>query len=155
MNSSFPNRWSFSYLKFTKYVTNIIAEPKYKYGHCFSDLFADDATVHTSSPDLDTINEEFQTDFLKATYWSKLNKVPINFDKTTYMLLGARKRINDIYQLALSVDDITIKQVSKQKLLGIVIDDQLSWTPQRDRLCSILSIKFHFLRNYLPTYHRI
>ena len=31
MNSSFPNRWSFSYLKFTKYVTNIIAEPKYKY----------------------------------------------------------------------------------------------------------------------------
>ena len=25
-------RWSFSYLKFTKYVTNIIAEPKYKYG---------------------------------------------------------------------------------------------------------------------------
>ena len=32
MNSSFPNRWSFSYLKFTKYVTNIIVEPKYKYG---------------------------------------------------------------------------------------------------------------------------
>ena len=32
MNSAFPNRWSFSYLKFTKYVINIIAEPKYKYG---------------------------------------------------------------------------------------------------------------------------
>ena len=32
MNSSFPNRWSFSYLKFTTYVTNIIAEPMYKYG---------------------------------------------------------------------------------------------------------------------------
>ena len=32
MNSSFPNRWPFSYLKFTKYVTNIIAESKYKYG---------------------------------------------------------------------------------------------------------------------------
>ena len=31
MNSSFPNRWSFSYLKFTKYVTNIIDEPKYKH----------------------------------------------------------------------------------------------------------------------------
>ena len=32
MNSSFPNRWPFSYLKFTKYITNIIAEPKYKFG---------------------------------------------------------------------------------------------------------------------------
>ena len=32
MNRSFPNRWSFSYLKCTKYVANMIAEPKYKYG---------------------------------------------------------------------------------------------------------------------------
>ena len=32
MNSSFPNRWSFSYIKFAKYVANIIVEPKYKYG---------------------------------------------------------------------------------------------------------------------------
>ena len=31
MNSSFPNSWSFSYLEFTKYVTYIIVEPKYKY----------------------------------------------------------------------------------------------------------------------------
>ena len=36
MNSSFHYRWSFSYLKFTKYVTNIIAEPKHKGGHSAS-----------------------------------------------------------------------------------------------------------------------
>ena len=30
-DSKDPNRWSFGYLNFTKYVTNIIAEPKYKY----------------------------------------------------------------------------------------------------------------------------
>ena len=32
MNSSFPDRWSFSYLNLTKYVIHIIGEPKYKYG---------------------------------------------------------------------------------------------------------------------------
>ena len=31
MNSSFSDRWSFSYLNLLKYVTNIIGEPKYKY----------------------------------------------------------------------------------------------------------------------------
>ena len=31
MNSSFPNKWSFSYLKFTICAINIIAEPKYKH----------------------------------------------------------------------------------------------------------------------------
>ena len=30
MNRSFPDRWSFNFLK---YVINIIGEPKYKYGH--------------------------------------------------------------------------------------------------------------------------
>ena len=32
MNSSFPDRWSFSYLNLTKCVTHIIGKPKYKYG---------------------------------------------------------------------------------------------------------------------------
>ena len=32
MKSSFPDRWSFSYLKFTNIATNIIGEPNYKYG---------------------------------------------------------------------------------------------------------------------------
>ena len=32
MNRSFPDRWSFSYLNLTKYITHIIGEPKYKCG---------------------------------------------------------------------------------------------------------------------------
>ena len=41
--------------------------------HSFCDLFADDATVHTSSTDLDTINEEISADLLQIIYWSKRN----------------------------------------------------------------------------------
>ena len=115
--------------------------------HCYCDLFADDATVHTSSTDIDTINEEISADLLQIIYWSKPNKLPINFDKTTYMLLRARKRLNGTYHLELNVGEISIKQVSKQKLLGIVIDENLSWTPQIDNLCSILSSKIMLLKH--------
>ena len=94
--------------------------------HCFCDLFADDATVHTSSTDINTINEEILADLLQFIYWSKRNKLPINFDKTTYMLLKARKRLNGTDHLELNVGETSIKQVSKQKLLGIVIDENLS-----------------------------
>ena len=48
--------------------------------HCFCDLFADDATVHTSSTDINTINDEISADLLQIIYWSKRNKLPINFD---------------------------------------------------------------------------
>ena len=121
--------------------------------HCFCDLFADDATVHTSSTDIDTTNEEISADLLQIIYWSKRNKLPINFDKTTYILLRARKRLNGTDQLELNVGETSIKQVSKQKLLGIVIDENLSWTPQIDNLCSILSSKISLLKHisaYVP-----
>ena len=38
MNSSFPNRWSFSYQKFTKYVTNLIHEQKLEKRNVFHAL---------------------------------------------------------------------------------------------------------------------
>ena len=76
--------------------------------HCFCDLFVDDATVHTSSTDIDTINEEISADLLQIIYWSKRNKLPINFDKTTYMLLRARKRLNGTDHLELNVGETSI-----------------------------------------------
>ena len=62
MNSSFPNRWSFSYLKFTKYVTNIIAEPKYKYGQ------QEQVTVRNHNR-----NTALERSVLK--YWGGLNRI--------------------------------------------------------------------------------
>ena len=121
--------------------------------HCYCDLFADDTTVHTSSPDTNTINEEISADFLQIINWSKRNKLPINLDKTTYMLLNARKRVDATDHLELNIDAKSIKQVSKQKLLGIVIDENLSWTPQIDNLCSILASKISLLKHisaYVP-----
>ena len=121
--------------------------------HCYYDLFADDATIHTSNSDKNTINEEISTDLLQIVYWSQRNKLPIAFDKTTYMLIRARKRLNDTDNLELNVGETKIKQVSKQKLLGIVIDKSLSRTPPIDNLCSILSSKISLFKNisaYVP-----
>ena len=47
----------------------------------------------------------------------------------------------------MKVGETSIKQVSKQKLLGIVIGENLSWTPQFDHLCSILSYKISLLKH--------
>lgn len=114
--------------------------------HCFSDLFADDTTLHKSSPNVEISNAEILADFLITVYWSKRNKLPINFLKTTYMLLGAKHRANGTCQLDLIVDGTPIEKVSKHKLLGIVIDEHLSWTAHIDYMCSMLSQKISLLR---------
>ena len=92
-------------------------------------------------------------DFLKIVGWSKQNKLPINFNKSTYMILGAKRRIQDAYELLLNIDDEKIETVSKQKLLGINIDEHLTWTPHIDYLCSNIATKISLLKqlsSYLP-----
>ena len=69
------------------------------------------------------------------------------------MLLKAKHRLDAMEHLVLHVEGTSIKQASKQKLLGIIIDENLSWTPQIDNLCSILSSKISLLKHisaYVP-----
>ena len=122
--------------------------------YCYADLFADDTTVHNNSPDIDEINEEMLIDFLKIVGRSKQNKLPINFNKSTYMILGAKRRMQDAYELLLNIDDEKIEKVSRQKLLGIIIDEHLTCrTPHIDYLCSNIATKISLLKqlsSYLP-----
>ena len=70
-----------------------------------------------------------------------------------HMLVGARGRLNDDYQLTLSVDNKPIEKISKQKLLGVFVDENLTWTAHIDYLCSLLSTKISLLKKlaaYVP-----
>ena len=53
------------------------------------------------------------------------------------MLAGARGQLNDNYKLSLSVDNKPIEKVSKQKLLGVFVYENLTWTTLIDHLCSL------------------
>ena len=63
------------------------------------------------------------------------------------MVLGTKPKEHDTYLLDLSADGNKIEKVPKQKLLGIVIDDHLSWAPHIDYLCSTISSKILLLRH--------
>ena len=55
--------------------------------------------------------------------------------------------------IELKSDDICIQNVSKQKLLGVYIDENLHWSALIDYLCSLVSSKISLLRQlseYLP-----
>ena len=85
-------------------------------------------------------------DFRTIVHWSKQNKRPINYNKSTYIILGAKRRLHDTYELFLNADDEKIEKVSKQKLLGIFIDENLTWTPHIDYLCTLMSSKISLLK---------
>ena len=116
-------------------------------------IVANDATIHINSPNIKEINEKMLIDFHTIAYWCNQNKLPISFNKSTYIILGSKRRFLDSYKLLLKIDNDKIRKVSNQKLLGIVIDEHLRWTPNIDNMCSIISTRISLLRqlsSYVP-----
>ena len=70
----------------------------------------------------------------------------IHYGKTTCMLVGTRQRLNISRELNVQIENIRIQNVTKQKLLGIYIDEHLTWSSHIDHLCSILASKISLLR---------
>ena len=142
INSGVPQGSILGPTVFLLFIKDLLPLLKY----CYADLFADDATIHINSPNIKEINEDMLIDFHTITYWSNQNKLPINFNKSTCMIFGSKRRLRDNYELLLNIDNDKIRKSSNQKLLGVIIDEHLTWTPHIDHLCSIISTKISLLR---------
>ena len=62
---------------------------------CFCDFYADDATFHTHSDNLETIEHSLQTDGNIAKTWGKENKMHIYYVKTTCMIAGTTHTLRE------------------------------------------------------------
>ena len=69
------------------------------------------------------------------------------------MLVGNRQRFNLSRKLNIQLHDNCLQNVSKQKRIGINIDENLFWSSHIDHLCSIIASKISLLRQlseYVP-----
>ena len=122
--------------------------------YCDIDLFADDATFHANGKKKSEVEPKLQNDCNNSKSWAKHHKMQIHYDKTSCMTLGSRHRTqNEASKLDITIDGNEIKQVNKQKLLGVYIDENLLWTAHIDYLCSTISTKISLLKQlsrYIP-----
>ena len=114
--------------------------------NCKSDLYADDATFHMHHKDLLVIENKLQSVFDSTKPWGKEHKKEIPDIKTSCMAVGSRKRMSEPHSIELKPGDISIRNVSCQKLLGVYIDENLSWSTHIDHLCSQVASKISLLR---------
>ena len=121
--------------------------------YCSPDFYADDATFHTHDKDIHTIENRIQSEFNASKLWSTSNKMHIHYQKTSCMTIGTRQRIDGTDHLDIKADNINIRSVFNQKLLGLYIDENLNWNTHIDNLCKAVSSKISLLRQlaeYVP-----
>ena len=77
----------------------------------------------------------------------------INTDKTKTMLIGSKQRLSSLNSdsvLSVVVNDTCLQNVSCEKLLGIMIDNSLTWNYQIDHICKVITSRLALLRRIKP-----
>ena len=97
----------------------------YVFDKCSATLFADDTTVYFASENITELSNTLQSELHLLLDWIDENKLILNVTKTKSMLFMNKHATND--QLCLSLRGSGIEQVHEAKLLGVTLDEHLSW----------------------------
>ena len=129
--------------------------------HISSDceLFADDTTVHNTNKNTDLLSSNLQEDINKLQTWTELNHMALHPQKSKFMLVTTRqKRQNMKHKLfKLSVNGKQLENVESHKLLGLTLDNNLSWSSHMSNLTKKLSRKifqFNKIKHFLNQHTR-
>ena len=95
--------------------------------HCLDDasasMFADDTNLTTKGKTIEEVEANLNNNLEKVHQWLLSNKLTLNKDKTEYMIIGSRKRLNNFNDdPSIGLDNKNIKRVKQCKTLGIVIN---------------------------------
>ena len=100
-------------------------------------MLADDTTIHTSGRDIPSIVATLQSCVSDIIEWTHINHMSLNPSKTNYMILTTRQKrqILSTPPVQLLVGNKQLHEVSEHKLLGVIIDNNLTWGPHIRYLC--------------------
>lgn len=122
-----------------------------------SSLFADDVTDSVHSSEIGIIEKELQGRISDVEEWCVANLMVLSVEKTKVMLMGGKHKLNSIPNstncLNIKAQDRKIEQVQNERLLGVQIDNHLSWDEQVKKVKRTCLFKLSLLRkirNYLP-----
>ena len=93
--------------------------------------FADDNTLYKSSPSLSVVLNCLEHDITIVLNWFKINSLKANSKKIQFMVLGRKKR----FQYKSKIEDTYIFSKDKVVLLGITIDNKLTFEAHIENLC--------------------
>ena len=91
--------------------------------------FADDSTYSVASDDQDTLEAKLNAKYRVIAEYMGNNRLKLNDDKTHLLIMTTqqRQRLLNI-KVKISTPSEVIKPIKSEKLLGIIIQDNLKWT---------------------------
>jgi len=115
-------------------------------------LFADDTTLGDVDKDLNTLINRFVEKLKVFLEWSKFNKLDINWSKTYFMFV-TNKRIKLPKEITIGTEivnnktvDINVNVVTSFKLLGVTLDNKLTFSEHCSNIKKIVNKKMYSIK---------
>ena len=125
------------------------------------DLYADDTTI-TSYADfrkMSKLQDSLNMTVSEVVSWASANKLPLNEKKTKVLVVTGKRLSSKIdYAPEVSIGSTKLTNVCSAKLLGLEIDQDLSFSWHVDSVCKKLSQRIGIpkkIRSMLPHKQRI
>ena len=91
-------------------------------------MYADDTQITAKAETVAELEHVLNLDVKNLSEWLCANKLSANSTKTEFMTIASDFRLKQILtQPNIKLGNNTIKRVSKAKLLGMLVDEKLSW----------------------------
>jgi hypothetical protein len=100
-------------------------------------LFADDTTIYRTGKDIDKLYNTLQNDIDQLCEWFRSNRLSLNAGKTNYMLFYNKQTVHSTKNII--VDNNPINHANSVKFLGVIIDEQLTWSTHIDKCAKKIS----------------
>ena len=125
-------------LLFSIYVNDL---PNFVQSKC--EMFADDTSFYSSDSDPCELTNQLQVTINRVVDWTQINHMSLNVKKTKCMYVSARQKRQKMkgYFKPLFIANNKIEEVYSHKILGVIIDRDLSWTDHIAYLIKRLSTK--------------
>ena len=125
-----------------------------------TDLYADDTTIYDAQYDLDELKKNLQKSLIALHIWCKKNEMLLNTDKTKVMIITTRQKRLHINEniLTLSYNETELQKRTGDKILGVNIDENLTWNNHYQFVCRKISSYIWLLSRisrFLSNEHRL
>ena len=102
---------------------------------------------------LSTLVNRINMELIKISRWLIINKISLNVKKTNFILsTGKKKNIDNMS--AIKIDNTIIEWVANTQLLGIAINESLTWSDHIKKVCNKVNKSINIIyrfRKILPS----
>ena len=125
-----------------------------------TDMYADDTTLYVCGKTLEDIRTNLQMALDSLAKWCRYNGMIINTSKTKVMLITTHQKRASLpnEQLSLTLNSVDLNMISYDKILGVIIDNNLTWSQHIDKICKKITSNLWLLsriKDYLSRDHRV